>query len=94
MATIKPRAMTGVGSKMPMPRVNVSKQVNTGKLSPAVAKPRTKLASLPKNPKPKVPDLAKPLGGGTGEANPEVTPQNSPKGAKQRAPMKNPFGAM
>jgi hypothetical protein len=94
MAAIKPRAMVGAGANVAMPKVNVSRQVNQGKRAPSTPKLKTKLPVLQKNPKPKVPDLFKPLGGGTGEANPQVTPRNSPKGAKQRVQTKNPFGAL
>lgn len=43
-----------------------------------------------KIPKPRIPGTAKPLGGGTGESNPPVTPDNSQKGIKQRVPVNLP----
>lgn len=96
MATIKPKAMAGAGARVAMPNVPVTKQTGAGKKSVSIPKPK-KMSDLRKpspNPKPKVPDLFKPLGGGTGEENPQVTPKNSPKGIKQQVPMKNPFGAL
>ena len=79
-----------------MPKVNVTKQVNTGKRAPSTPKLKTSLKPLPTKPpkKPAIPDVFKPLGGGTGEENPQVTPKNSPKGVKQQIPIKNPFGGL
>lgn len=93
-----PRAMAGANAQVPgMPKVNVTQQTNQGKRAPSTPKLKTMntLRKPPtKTPKPKVPDLFKPLGGGTGEENPQVTPKNSPKGIKQQTPIKNPFGAL
>lgn len=98
MAPTKPRAAVGLGARMPMPKVNVSKQTSSGKRGASTPKLKT-MSDLrkpsPKPPKqPKVPALFSPLGGGTGEENPSVTPANSQKGAKQKVGIKNPFSAL
>lgn len=92
-----PRAMAGAGATIPgMPKVNVTKQVNTGKKSAPIPKPKVvkDITKSAKSFKPKVPAVFNPLGGGTGEENPQVTPKNSPRGVKQQIPMKNPFGGL
>lgn len=96
MANTTPRSMPGRLATPALPKVNVSRIVNAGKKSPAKAQLKT-MGNLPKpspNPKPKVPALVKPLGPSSGGENPEVTPVNSPRGAKQRAGIKNPMGAL
>ena len=52
---------------------------------------KTQLPKLPvKVPKPRVPGPLQPLGGGTGESNPPVTPRESQKGVKQRVGLDVP----
>ncbi len=96
MANTTPRSAVGRLATPALPKVNVSRTVNAGKKSPA--KPQLKtLGSLSKpspNPKPKVPNLVKPLGPSTGEENPQLTPRNSPRGVKQRIGLKNPMSAL
>lgn len=89
-----PRATAGAGAQVPMPRVNVAKQTGQGKRSAPIPKAKLKLPKLPVNPKPRVPALLQPMGGGTGEENPQVIPRNSPKGVKQRVGIKNPMSAI
>ena len=51
----------------------------------------TVLPKIPqKIPKPQVPARLKPLGGGTGEANPPIVPRNSQKGVKQQISLDVP----
>lgn len=58
-------------------------------------KPMSDLRKAPvKIPKPRIPKSLGPVGGGTGEANPPVTPSNSQMGVKQRAGVKNPMSAL
>lgn len=50
-----------------------------------------KIPQAPRNvPKPTVPKSLGPLGGGTGEADPQLTPRNSKQGVKQRMSLNVP----
>lgn len=96
MPKTTPRSIIGQTAQASLPKVNVSRSINSGKRSPSVAKVKTQL-DLKKpsvNPKPRVPSLFKPLGGGTGEENPQTTPRNSPRGVRQRVNIKNPMSAL
>lgn len=96
MANTTPRSAIGRNARVALPKVNVTRGVNAGKRAPATSKLKTigDLRKPSSNPKPKIPSLLQPLGGGTGEPDPEVTPRNSPKGVKQRVGIKNPMSAL
>lgn len=96
MANTTPRSAISKNARVALPKVNVTRNMNSGKRAPATPKLKLigDLKKLPTNPRPKVPDLFKPIGGGTGEENPQVTPRNSPKGVKQRIGIKNPMSAL
>ena len=96
MAKLSPRIATTKNMKVAMPKVNVSRTTNSGKRAPATpkAKGMGDLKALPQNPKPKIPGLVKPLGPSSGGENPEITPINSQRGAKQRVNIKNPMSAI
>jgi hypothetical protein len=90
--SISPRDQVGAGAiapGMPMPPTKMPAQKPKRHPRPPAAK--TTLPKVPmKVPKPQIPGLVKPLGGGTGEANPPVVPRNSPRGVKQQMDLSVP----
>jgi hypothetical protein len=93
-----PRDSVAVGAINPQPVTTATppkKQAPGGQKAkprkPSAPQLTTKLPSLPQAvPKPKVPGILKPLGGGTGEPNPPLTPRNSQRGVKQRVNLDVP----
>jgi hypothetical protein len=93
-----PRDAVAAGAVNPQPVTTATppkKQTPGGGKSkprqPSAPKLVTKLPSLPQAvSKPKVPGMLKPLGGGTGEPDPQLTPRNSQRGVKQRISLDVP----
>jgi hypothetical protein len=93
-----PRDMIGVGAQNPiLPAVPIpaKKTAPPGQKHKPRSAPHPKLVTnIPrvpqKIPKPQVPDVLKPLGGGTGEPDPQLTPRNSQRGVKQRVGLDVP----